>query len=90
MVTKRRPWPTHAKWAREDSIAWAKKIHKLGEDAKRAQDEGNHYKERIAIIEMQNLAGQISIALTEVEAPPDEEEREGEEEKPRAKLRRVQ
>ena len=79
-MTKPQPWPRNANWARKDSIGWAEQIEAFGNDAKQALAEGNWYKVKIAITEMQHKAAKIRAALYEIETAPEgvEEDEEAE------------
>lgn len=61
-MTKPRPWPRHALWARHDAIRGARDIDRLLEEAKRAVQNGNMYKVRLAIVEAQRLASKEVLA----------------------------
>lgn len=61
-MTKPRPWPRYALWARQDAIQAARDIDRLGEEAKRAIEAGNLYKARLAVTELQRLAGKEILA----------------------------
>lgn len=61
-MTKAKRWPRNALWARDDAIKAAEDIDRLGEEVKAAIAEGNLYKARLAVAELQRVVSKEILA----------------------------